>query len=31
VLEKVEVLVSDDDVVHLIEEIMILGLFSITK
>jgi hypothetical protein len=30
VLEKVEV-VSDDDVVHLIEEIMILGLFSITK
>jgi hypothetical protein len=30
VLEKVEV-VSDDDVVHLIEEIMILGLFSVTK
>jgi hypothetical protein len=30
VLEKVEV-VTDDDVVHLIEEIMILGLFSVTK
>jgi hypothetical protein len=30
VLEKVEV-VSDDDVVHLIEEIMIFGLFSIKK